>query len=350
MGLDKEGDPNIMSLFDQEMRIRIWWQICAQDVLSRHLFSSRESADGSSLTPSIRLPLNVNDTELHPDMVKEPVDYPRASEMIYVLMKYEGAAWGQRQRMRKQPDERAPNFSFEDLEKLLEQKYIRHCDPRIPLHAAAQTMARSSIHIIHYMRARIKADDTRPTDSLFDQALEVLELDKKNRELPFATQLVWHGGPIQLDAVVHILTRLRQPIRRDRATKAWKLVSIFWEEQIDGGWEEDDSTFSALVDLMLDAWNVRWKELADTHGPGTVDGMMPLCIQQLQDMRRIRDGDARRSTGRKMAESLSDETADGSFLSQSALDWSAENMPQDWDTFNNEFFNNFGYWSDFSLL
>ncbi len=57
-----------------------------------------------------------------------------------------------------------------------------------------------------------------PTDTLFDQALEVLELDKANRELPFARQLVWHGGPIQLDAVLHILTKLKDPVNGDRAT------------------------------------------------------------------------------------------------------------------------------------
>jgi hypothetical protein len=45
-----------------------------------------------------------------------------------------------------------------------------------------------------------------------------------------------------------------------------------------------------------------------------------------------------------------DETTDASLLSQSAFDWSTENMPQDWDNFNNDFFYNFGYWSDFSLL
>ena len=350
MGLDQESDPKIISLFNQEMRIRLWWQISTQDVLARHLFSSRETQDPSLLTPSVRLPLNVNDTELHPDMVKQPAEHPRASEMIYVLMKYEGAVWGQRQRLRRQPKEETPNFNFDELERLLEQKYLSHCDPRIPLHAAAQTMARSSIHIIHYMRARIKAGGTMPTDSLFDQAIGVLELDKENRELPFATQLVWHGGPIQLDAVVHVLTKLRQLVNGDRATKAWELVAKFWNEQIDGDWEGDDSFFDGLVDLTLEAWHARRKPLADTYGQAMVDDMTPRCIKRLQEMRRPGEGDGSGSTGQSAADIMLDETTNASLLSQAAFEWSTENMPQDWDTFNNDFFYNFGYWSDFSLL
>ena len=350
MGLDKEGDPNSISLFDQEMRVRLWWQICTQDVLARHLFSSRESSDGSVLTPSIRLPLNVNDAELHPNMVKPPVDYPKASEMVYVLLKYEGAAWGQRQRMQRQPKAEAPNFDFDDLEKLIEQKYLRHCDPRIPLHAAAQIMARSSIHVIHYMRARIKAGGTIPTDSLFDQAIGVLELDKENRELPFATHLVWHGGPIQLDAIIHVLTKLCQPVKDDRATKARELVANFWNEQIDGDWEGDALFFNSLVDLTLEAWHAQWKGLAAIHGPSMADSVTPLYIKRLQEMRRTKEGDASGNAGQSAVNIPSDEMTDTSFVSQSAFDWSMDSMPQDWDTFNNEFFYNFGYWSDFSLL
>lgn len=75
-----------------------------------------------------------------------------------------------------------------------------------------------------------------PSDSFFEQGLEVLELDQQNRKLPFAAQLVWNAGPIQLDAIIHLLTKLRQSVKEEHATRAWELIFQFWDEQIDGDW------------------------------------------------------------------------------------------------------------------
>ena len=351
MGLDKEDELNSVSIFEQEMRNRLWWQICTHDVLARHLFSSRESQGGSLMTPNIRLPLNVNDAELHPDMVKQPLEHPRASEMVYVLMKYEGSAWGQKQRFQRQPKGAPTDFNFDELERLLEDKYLRYCDPSIPLHAAAQVMSQSSICVIHYMRARIKAGTVMPTDSLFDQALQILELDKKNIELPFARQLVWHGGPIQLDAVVHVLTKLRQPVSGDRATKAWDLVVDFWNDQIDGDCDGEDTFLANLIKLTLDAWYERRKELAEIYGPQLVDSKTPSCIRQLQEVQRTRETHQDGATGANAAEYAHDSRANSSLTSQPALDLNTMDIPEDWFAFfNNELLYSYGYWNDFSLM
>lgn len=351
MGLDKADDSNSVSVFEQEMRIRLWWQICTHDVLARHLVSSRESQGGLLTTPNIRLPFNVNDAELHPDMIKQPIEHPRASEMIYVLMKYEGSAWGQRQRFHRQPKAEPTNFNFDELERLLEDKYLRHCDHRIPLHAAAHIMSRSSICVIQYMRARIKAGGVMPTDTIFDQALQVLEMDKANRELPFARQLVWHGGPVQLDAAVHVLIKLKQPVKGDRATKAWDLIAEFWNEQIDGDWEADETFFPDLLDLTLEAWNERRKELAEIYGSQVVDSKTPLCIRRLQEIRRTREPNEEGASGASAAEYLFDSTANAPLMSQPTSDLTSMDMPEDWFAwFNNELFYGYGYWNDFSLM
>jgi hypothetical protein len=182
MGLDKDGETSEISFFEQEMRVRLWWQICTQDIMARHLFSSRDGKETAQMAPNIRLPLNLNDAELHPDMVKPPVEYPKASEMICVLLKYEGAAWGYRKRTQLPPKQDPVDFDFDELSRILDNKYLRYCDPQIPIHAAAMYMARSSSRVIYYMKARIKNGNSMPTEELFDQAIEVLELDQTNRK------------------------------------------------------------------------------------------------------------------------------------------------------------------------
>lgn len=190
-----------------------------------------------------------------------------------------------------------------------------------------------------------------PTDSLFNQALQILDQDKANRELPFARQLVWHAGPIQLDAVVHVLVKLRQPVKGDRATTAWDLVEDFWNEQIDGDWDEDDTFFADLLDLTLEAWYERRKELVETYGSQVIDSKTPSCIRRLQEIRRTREAHQRGNGGANAVEYLFDRTANASLMSQSTSDLNAMDMPEDWFAFfNNELFYSYGYWNDFSLM
>lgn len=90
-------------------------------------------------------------------MVKLPVEHSKATEMIYVLMKYEGAAWGHRKKTRPGPKPDPTDFNFSELQSLLENKYLRHYDLQIPLHVAAKSLSRSTACVIHYMTARVKS-------------------------------------------------------------------------------------------------------------------------------------------------------------------------------------------------
>lgn len=351
MGLDKDSDVDGLTFFEQEMRVRLWWQICTQDILARHLFTSRSSKEATvTMAPDIRLPLNVDDAELHPDMIKPPVEYPKASEMICVLMRYEGASWGHRQRTQRQSMQDLKDFSFDELENLIEEKYLRHCDVQVPLHAAAMAMNRSITLIVRYMRDRIKAGNVVPSDSLLKQAIEVLELDETNRKLPFAAQLLWHGGPIQLDAVIHVITRLREPVRKDVADKAWELVTHFWDEQIDGDWEDDEAFLRDLLDLTMEAWHQRRGEMAHTYGSTATESLTPKSIKRLQEIQRAWAGEQVDNTLSSTTQAQLDSTTDGSLLTHSEFDISTMNITQDWFEFNNNHLYNYGYWTDFSLV
>ena len=98
------------------------------------------------------MPLNLNDSDLHPNMVNCPVEHVGATEMTYCLLKYEGARWQQIARAgKKPPSVNTPStqamvfkdLAIEDLERTFEKKYIRLCDTRIPLHFLAVTMSPS---------------------------------------------------------------------------------------------------------------------------------------------------------------------------------------------------------------
>jgi hypothetical protein len=73
-----------MAIFEKEMRIRLWWQL--RRLADRSLTTGR-----SSFKPQladlgdIRLPLNVNDADLHVGMTETPAESSGPTEMVCVL-------------------------------------------------------------------------------------------------------------------------------------------------------------------------------------------------------------------------------------------------------------------------
>lgn len=352
MGLDSDADLQVVTVFEQEMRIRLWWQITTQDVLARHHFPGKAARDNDGLlTPSIRLPLNVDDSELHPDMTKLPVEHPRATEMIYVLVRYEGGAFGQRQRAQMLKT----GFSaaaFDEIQKLFEEKYLRYCDPQIPLHHAAQSMMRFAMAGVSYRLGCHKADDTPASqDALMDMAIDVLEANQASRDNPFANQLLWTVSPVDLDAVIHILTKLRRQGSGDRASRAWKTMVKFWDEHIGGDWTDDaashSSFFAKLADLTIEAWNVRVKGSDGIKGQEVANETRPSCIQQLQQLRPTAPSAPKHGTADELATYALDIADPNVPPSQSALEFlNADEFPADFLGYGNGFLYDFGFWSD----
>ncbi|CAK7214631.1 hypothetical protein SBRCBS47491_002211 [Sporothrix bragantina] len=88
MGLHRDGAHLRLSPFDTEMRLRLWWHLCVLD--------SRAPED-QGLQPTIavtnwelRLPRNVNDAQLYPDMEQLPADVVDTwTEMSFFLVQTE---------------------------------------------------------------------------------------------------------------------------------------------------------------------------------------------------------------------------------------------------------------------
>ncbi|WYZ44481.1 hypothetical protein EsH8_VII_000917 [Colletotrichum jinshuiense] len=85
--LHLDGSHTNLSLFECEMRRRLWWQIVILETRSGGAFGT-----GSHLLPTCRdtrIPLNVNDEDLNPTMDMEPQPYDGPTEMSFCIMTYE---------------------------------------------------------------------------------------------------------------------------------------------------------------------------------------------------------------------------------------------------------------------
>ncbi len=158
MGLHRENiDPKI-SFFEKEMRIRLWWQLCGLDSRVRAASHSRGRSCRFPRSATSRLPLNINDADLHPDMIEPPCRAQRSTEMLCVLIKFEVSNWLRSsptaakvfENIVQGPARGKMSVSLEDeaineIEAIYQEKFFRSWDKRIPLHGLARAMANLAV-------------------------------------------------------------------------------------------------------------------------------------------------------------------------------------------------------------
>ncbi|CAK7232839.1 hypothetical protein SCUCBS95973_008393 [Sporothrix curviconia] len=192
-GLHRDGTALGLSPFDTEMRRRLWWYIVSLDARVTEIMGSESSLPRSTDT---QLPSNINDCDLNANMTGLPEDSRGPSDMMFCLVEYETVRFLQRRDPRVdyygvdlQPpsavaaaeaaaagknggggaggEATAPSqtiitttaspaklVTVTELENHLEDKFLRFCDPVVPLHLLTTAIARSLICKLRQMSYR----------------------------------------------------------------------------------------------------------------------------------------------------------------------------------------------------
>ncbi|KAF5970348.1 transcription factor [Fusarium coicis] len=286
MGLHKSDTDAKLSFFEKEMHIRLWWQIKGLDSRVR-----ASSTPGIKLARSefgdIRLPFNINDTDLHPDMLEPPVQHTGPTEMLCVLMKFEVTQWLRSSlKAAKVFDCIVPGFgrpgestkaedeAISELEAIYTEKYLSKLDRAVPFHDLTYTMAKLAIARMRFRlqhpRARAAPGDAdvymtkEDSDILFNAALSFLELVNVSIESKFSSQMFTHLTSLyQIDAWIYVISELRRRPSGPRITLAWKLVDNLYADHPELVDSVDNSLYTAFGNLTLEAWETRRKVLTD---------------------------------------------------------------------------------------
>lgn len=87
MGLYSDGRSLGLSIFEAEMRRRVWWQIVLLDNKNAQLSGLKNSGVANFFDTDI--PANINDNDLNPNMSEQPLEHKHQTEMIFWLITYE---------------------------------------------------------------------------------------------------------------------------------------------------------------------------------------------------------------------------------------------------------------------
>ncbi|KAJ6157419.1 hypothetical protein N7470_005011 [Penicillium chermesinum] len=158
IGIHRDGAGYGLSPFDTEIRRRVWFQLVILDATSAQ--SCGVASSPMLPTSDSRPPANVNDSDLDPLMKQPPSEKDGVTDMMFCLARSEFGKWLRRWSAADGSDpsnspwaslasssmsSRGKDEAVKELESLLEEKYLKYCDPSIPLHSVTIMMARSAI-------------------------------------------------------------------------------------------------------------------------------------------------------------------------------------------------------------
>ncbi|KAL7917773.1 hypothetical protein ACQKWADRAFT_274172 [Trichoderma austrokoningii] len=298
MGLHHAGKDSHMPFFEQEMQVRLWWCIRGFNSRARRGMGLLSTVDDLS---DVRLPMNLNDADLHPLMERPPaVQHTAATEMVYCLMKYD--LWNfvrKSSRFSGDPNPRekatqlaastsAANMALKrtmlgNVTHMLQERYLAYLDQSIPLHQLSIALAGLTVHNQRFsmFHPRHQPEGGRnmsqaDQDLVFESSVKLLELNRDVRRTAFSISLVDHmvcRTPV--DALVYMVSELRQRVSGYLVDTAWMLVEELLDEQ-SPILPEEHKFYVALANLIQQAWAARWQ--TSKHGQDIV----PEFIKKLQ--------------------------------------------------------------------
>lgn len=243
MGIHRDTYPANLSVIEVQTRRRLWWQIIVLD--SRCAQRSRVDVYASSEHWESALPLNVNDSDLTPDMAVEPRGHVGSTEMTFRLMLYDigkfirhsaemapfGGSWQKLSGLSTLRSEK--DKVIDSLEEMLESRYLRHCDPVIPLHILTRSIATIVVSRMRLMLRhpgqflnRRSSMSKEEKGELFNICLTMIEQDNLLHDVDCVRGFLWLvGQEFQVDAFVYLLSELRCRDPVPQTERAWSEIA-----------------------------------------------------------------------------------------------------------------------------
>ncbi|KAJ5377662.1 uncharacterized protein N7496_005071 [Penicillium cataractarum] len=285
IGIHRDGSGHGLSIFETEMRRRIWFQLMILDATSAQFcgVAAGPFVDSADTRP----PMNANDSDLDPRMTEPACEKEGPSEMIFCLARSEFGKWLRRWNTNTGGSGSPWAFlssstlslsekdrCIDELEDIMEQKFLKYCDQSIPLHLATTMMVRSSSHytrlMAHHPRhyhdsgARIPQSEK---DVIFGHCLKMAEYADYAQTNPDVQRFSWHMvNHMPWDAMIFMLSEMRNRTDPDEKDKVWEIVgSIYGRHVRQMGKKSQMPLHKALQNLFVKAWRAYVDE-CNQHG------------------------------------------------------------------------------------
>ncbi|RDW72748.1 uncharacterized protein DSM5745_07920 [Aspergillus mulundensis] len=271
---------------EAELRRRLWWALVLFDARIGEMADYRTTTE---LTPlwDCKIPSNVNDFDLRPEMKNLPAIQNQSSEALFIAARCAMADCLRnfsfyldftcpplKAVAREVHRDSGPEYrELDALEKMMNERYLRFCTPDNPLHSITIWVTRGWLSKCRLFEHYSKYSGIRQSQTQRDMAVEyaiaMLDHDTEFLSTFSESRYLWM---VQLyfpfPAYVHLLQDLRRRPLNTRAMQAWTALSENFEcranlfRRMCPGLH-----FCAMSSLVLEAWAVAESALRQSGQP-----------------------------------------------------------------------------------
>ena len=275
IGLHRDGTLIGLSPFETEIRRRLWWRLMALDGQTAELCGAGLSVAAPRYDS--KRPLNLNDSDLSPNMSALPSEHEGPTEMIFCSSRTEigiflrntktDSKWMDTGLDKMPVDEK--DSQLDEIQALIERKYLRFCDPSVPLHLFTKLMSDSTIMALRLMARHPRKYPQgglemppKERDNVFWISMHVLELYNLSMSTESIQRFLWNVNvQFQWHAFIIIANELQIRPEDDHTRDAWSKVEKLFEYNPDVIVDTDTPLHKAASRLILRAWSIRQRRL-----------------------------------------------------------------------------------------
>ncbi|THC90190.1 hypothetical protein EYZ11_010348 [Aspergillus tanneri] len=237
LGVHEDGARLGLDPFEAEMRCRLWWHLTALDATApeNHGFNST-IVDRDH---TFRLPTNIDDADLSPQMKKRPVGKEEWTEMSFAIVNLDLCRSLRRAvAITRKNDAEISVDIIHDTERKINQQWLRFADITKPICRAADALLRVSIlkaHFILMLQTWLSTTVTAECkyyhlpQSAFITAIELLENGYLLQSGSLCHDFAWfYQQHPQLYALFLVLRTLHASPGRVEADRAWTAVDNYF--------------------------------------------------------------------------------------------------------------------------
>ncbi|KAE8132070.1 hypothetical protein BDV38DRAFT_275405 [Aspergillus pseudotamarii] len=247
IGLHYDGASLGLSPFEVEMRRRLWWQICTLDVRTAEDHGSEPTIPESAF--NTKLPLNINDTTLEPNMSELHQGQSGRTEMTFTLVRLEGSHFARRVafsdkfcRINSYPvlSEAQKCEAIEQFKERIEKQYLSYCDKEVPLDFITTASTRLILVKLKLSVCRLRRDQTpgmRMQTNYRRTCEEVLQYAQTPRNYEKGNRWLWlFQTYVEWDSLAYLLLHRCIAPPEEQSDAVWKTVDEIyrhWKSESD---------------------------------------------------------------------------------------------------------------------
>ena len=281
IGLHRDGSLVGLSPFETEIRRRMWWRLLALDGQTAELCGAGLSIAFPQY--DCKRPLNVNDSDLSPNMSALPSEHDGPTEMIFCGFRYEiglflrntkaSSNWMESGLSNTALEEKKKQL--DELRALIERKYLRFCDPSVPLHLFARLMGEATIMALRlvapfprrYPQGLVEMT-AKERDEVFWISMDVLGLYNLSQRTESIRRFLWNVNvQFQWHAFIILAHELQLRPEDQHTHDAWSKIEELFEYNPDVIANTNSPLHKAVSRMILKAWSVRQTRLRQSSIP-----------------------------------------------------------------------------------